>query len=166
MSSPRKRCAVSALVSEMYSRPGASALGRQQRGHQPLGRLGLRERLHLAGERLVVGPLGLAEVERQVVDERDLEERLARAAVVAEPAQELARLPVVADRLPVGVDRPRAVARPDQVLGRLGGVVGGREVAREQRERAGALLVAAPAPRAPRRRGRAAPWRSASVSLA
>jgi hypothetical protein len=36
------------------------------------------------------------------MDERDLEERLTRAAVVAEAAQELARPPVVADRLGIG----------------------------------------------------------------
>ena len=123
---------------------------------QPLAQLGLEEGLDLARERLVVGALGALEVEREVVHERDLEQRLARAAVVAQPAQELPRPPVVADRLAVGGEAARLVAGADQILGRLGGVVGGGVVAGELRERARARVVARPAPRARRRRGRAA----------
>ena len=109
---------------------------------QPLAQLGLEEGLDLARERLVVGALGALEVEREVVHERDLEQRLARAAVVAEAAQELPRAPVVADRLAVGGEAARLVAGADQVLRRLGGVVGGRVVAGELGERARAGLVA------------------------
>ena len=61
--------------------------------------------------------------------ECDLEQRLARAAVVAHPLQELARVPVVVDRLLVGVDRAGLIAGQDQVLGRPLGVVGLAEMA-------------------------------------
>src|SRR5689334_25319002 len=94
--------------------PWRERLRAQDGRDDPLGRLGLLERDDLAGEGLVVGALGLGEVERQMMDQRDLEERLAGAAIVAHAAQELARLPVVADRLLVRVDGAGIVAGLDR----------------------------------------------------
>ena len=55
--------------------------------------------------------------------ERDLEERVARAALVADAGEERARLPVVLERLLVGVERARGVAGLEQVVDRLLGLV-------------------------------------------
>ena len=66
--------------------------------------------------------------------ERHLEERVAGAPLVADPGEEVARLPVVLERLLVGVEGPRRVARLQQVVDRLLRLVGLAEVPGEQRE--------------------------------
>ena len=64
--------------------------------------------------------------------ERDLEERVALARGIVEPAQERARAAVVVDRLVVGVDGARRVAREQRVARGALGLVGLGEVARER----------------------------------
>ena len=113
----------------------------RQRRHQPLDRQRLLHRHHLAGEGLVVGRLGGRVVEGEMVHQRDLEQRLARAAVIAHRLQEGAGVAVVMDRLGVGGDRARLVAGPDQVVGRPLGIAGLAEVAGQVCQRARAQTL-------------------------
>jgi hypothetical protein len=91
----------------------------------------LRRLLDLAAERLVVRALGGLEVERQVVGERHLEERLARATIVTGAREEGAGLAVVLERLLVRVESARGVAGLQQVVHRLRRLVRLGEVPRE-----------------------------------
>ena len=63
--------------------------------------------------------------------ERDLEERVPLAARIVQPPQERARAAVVLDRLVVGVDGARRVAREQRVARRALGLVGLGEVVGE-----------------------------------
>jgi hypothetical protein len=67
-----------------------------------------------------------------VVGEGHLEEGVAGAALVSGPCEEGARLAVVLERLPVGIDRPRGVAGFEEVLDRLLRIVGLAEMAGEE----------------------------------
>ncbi len=112
---------------------GRVGVGPDERDLEPGGSLrALAALLARAVEGRVVGLAGARVVERQVAHERDLEERLALARGIVEPAQERARPAVVLDRLVVGVDGPRGVAREQQVACRALRLVGLGEVARER----------------------------------
>ncbi len=97
-------------------------------------RLGARRLLDAAVERLVVGRLSPLEVEGEVVRERDLEQRVAGALLVAEARQEVAGAAVVLEGLAVGVQRPGRVARLQQIVDGPRRLVCLAEVPREQRE--------------------------------
>ncbi len=97
-------------------------------------RLGARRLLDATVERLVVGRLGPLEVEGEVVRERDLEQRVAGALLVAEARQEVAGAAVVLEGLAVGVQRPGRVARLQQIVDGPRRLVCLAEVSREQRE--------------------------------
>ena len=107
----------------------ARAVGR---GLEPLGGRQARVLADAARERLVVHLLGALEVEGEVVGERHLEERVARAALVADPRQEGARPAVVLERFLVRVDRAGGVAGLQEVVDGLLGLVGLLEVPGEK----------------------------------
>jgi hypothetical protein len=126
--SPRNSCSITIEESFEYVSPGAHERDLDVRGTG--GALGPLHRG--AVERRVVGLPGARVVERQVAYQRDLEERLALARGILEPAQERACAPVVVERLVVGVDRARRVAGEQRVAGGPLGLVGLGEVARER----------------------------------
>ena len=101
---------------------------------EALRRLGARRLLDAAIERLVVGRLGPLEVEGEVVRQRDLEQRVAGALLVAEAGEEVAGAAVVLEGLAVGVQRPGRVARLQQIVDGPRRLVCLAEVPREQRE--------------------------------
>ncbi len=112
---------------------GDDGVGLRDRGREVLGRLVARLLVDAARERLVVHLLRILEVEGEVVGERHLEEGVAGASLVAELAEEGARLPVVLERLLVGVDRACPVAGLQKVVDGLVGDVRLAEVAGEER---------------------------------
>src|SRR5205823_879014 len=69
---------------------------------------------NLPGERLAVGPVRLLEIEREVVRQRDLEQRVARPPSITEPVEEVERAPVVSERLLLGVEPASRVAGLEQ----------------------------------------------------
>src|SRR5919106_5061314 len=116
----RKRYSLPSLETRMLSAiAGRQVAETRLRRLDALGGLEPGFLFDAAAERLVVQVLGVLEVERDVVGERHLEERVPGAALVAGARQELPGLAVILKGFLVGVDRPRRIARLEEVLHRF-----------------------------------------------